>query len=85
MILDKMDIVISFVIWAMIPGVKTGADFEDSICKDIFQRLGLVSVGFNVNGVVSRKIYIHAAWVMLSIILGAKKYTLNILELFVLT
>ena len=48
----------TFVVWGIILGVKSDADFENEIFKRIFQRLGVVYVGFNVHGVVFRKIFI---------------------------
>ena len=47
-----------FVVSGVNPGVKNDADFKNYICKRTFQRLGMVSVGFNVNRVDLRKIFI---------------------------
>ena len=55
----------TFVVWGIIPEVRTDADFKNDICKRISQRLGVVLVGFNVDGVVIRKIFIFAASVIL--------------------
>ena len=46
------------VVWGIIQEVKTDADFETDICKAISRRLGIVLVGFNVDGVVFRNIFI---------------------------
>ena len=40
-----------FVIWSIILGVKNDANFENDIRKRVSQRLGIVLVGFNANGV----------------------------------
>ena len=62
-----------FVVWGIIPQVKSDADFENYICRRISQRLGVFLVGFNANGLVLQKIFILAAWIMLANILGVKK------------
>ena len=38
--------------------VKSDDDSKNEICKRISQRLGVVLVGFNIDGVVVRKIFI---------------------------
>ena len=48
----------TFVIWGIILEVKSDADSDYDICKRISQHLSVVLVGFNVNGVVFRKILI---------------------------
>ena len=59
----------TFVVWGIILEVKSDADLENDICKRISQRLGVVSVGFNVIGVVFRTIFIffplELCWVSL--------------------
>ena len=54
-----------FVIWGIILGVKSDADFENDICNRTSPRLGVVLVGFDVNGVV----FSLSASVILDIIL----------------
>ena len=58
----------SFVISGVISGVKNDAEFKHDICRRVSQRLELVLVNFNVNGVVFRKIFVLPASVMLGII-----------------
>ena len=48
----------TFVVWGIILEVESDADFENDNFKIIFKRLGVVLAGFNVNGVVFRKIFI---------------------------
>ena len=48
----------TFVVWGIILEVKRDADSENDICKRISQRLGVVLVGFNIDGVVFRNIFI---------------------------
>ena len=68
-----MQIFICFNVCGIILGVKHDADFKNSVCKQISARLGVVFVGFNVNGVVIlRRILFFSARVMLGI--GIEKY-----------
>ena len=64
----------SFVIGGVILGVENDADIEKDIWKRTSQRLGVVSGGWNKNGVVFRMIFVLSARVKLSIILGVIKY-----------
>ena len=48
----------TFVVWDIILEVKSDADFENDICKRISRRLEVVKAGFNVNGVVFRKVFV---------------------------
>ena len=48
----------NFVVWGIILEVKSDADFENDTGKRISQRSGVLLVGFNVNGVVFRRIFI---------------------------
>ena len=63
-----------FVIWSIILGVKFDANFENDIRKRISPRLGVVLVGFNANGVVFWKFFIYFALVMSGISLGVKRH-----------
>ena len=56
--MQKFQVFMTFVVWGIILEVKSDADFKNDICKRISQRLGVVIVGFNVNGLIFRKIFI---------------------------
>ena len=47
----------TFVVWGTILEVKTDAYLKNDICKRISQRLAVVFVGFNINEVFFRKIF----------------------------
>ena len=61
MILGKVSSFHNFVVWVIILEVKSDADSVNDICKRTSQRLGVGLVGFHVNGVVLRKIFVLPA------------------------
>ena len=55
-----------FVVWGITLEVKSDADFENDVCENISQRLGVVFVGLNVIGVFSKDFHLfslQACWV----------------------